>query len=393
MAIDRRADGRGTAIETRGARAPSGQGRSPGGSSFGQLRRRVDRTGAGEPAGKCGQIHSPGLADYRDRSCQARHHRSDGVRSRSRSAAGSGTRGVRQVRAWSEGIRGTRRGLGTGDLQGDRGGARRRNFSRQSPGRRSAIHLHPAADTATGNGTAGDGTHGTMNSNKATVLIIEDEAAIRHFLRVSLGAENLKVVEAEDGASGLAAAHRYRPDIYILDLGLPDRDGMEIIRELRGWTRNPIIVVTARTQEDEKVRALDMGADDYLTKPFGVQELKARIRSALRHLAQPQTPSASTLVRLGEVQIDLEARRVSRGDEEVRLTPTEFKLLALLAKSPGRVLTQRALLVEVWGAAYESESHYMRVYLNHMRQKLEPDPSMPKYLMTETGVGYRLVAD
>jgi two-component system, OmpR family, KDP operon response regulator KdpE len=232
-----------------------------------------------------------------------------------------------------------------------------------------------------------------MNSNKATVLIIEDEAAIRHFLRVSLGAENLKVVEAEDGASGLAAANRYRPDIYILDLGLPDRDGMEIIRELRGWTRNPIIVVTARTQEDEKVRALDMGADDYLTKPFGVQELKARIRAALRHLARPHTPGASPLVRLGEVQIDLEARRVSRGGEQVRLTPTEFSLLALLAKSPGRVLTQRALLVEVWGVAYERESHYLRVYMKQLRQKLEPDPSRPRYLITEIGVGYRLVAD
>jgi two-component system KDP operon response regulator KdpE len=232
-----------------------------------------------------------------------------------------------------------------------------------------------------------------MNSNKATVLIIEDEAAIRHFLRVSLGAENLKVVEAEDGASAIAAANRYRPDIYILDLGLPDRDGMEIIRELREWTRNPIIVVTARSQEGEKVRALDLGADDYLTKPFGVQELKARIRAALRHLARPQTPGASPLVRLGEVQIDLEARGVSRGGEEVRLTPTEFKLLALLAKSPGRVLTQRALLVDVWGVAYERETHYLRVYMKQLRQKLEPDPSMPRYLITETGVGYRLVAD
>jgi two-component system, OmpR family, KDP operon response regulator KdpE len=232
-----------------------------------------------------------------------------------------------------------------------------------------------------------------MNSNKATVLIIEDEAAIRHFLRVSLGAENLKVVEAEDGASAIAAANRYRPDIYILDLGLPDRDGMEIIRELREWTRNPIIVVTARSQEGEKVRALDKGADDYLTKPFGVQELKARIRAALRHLALPQTPGASPLVRLGEVQIDLEARRVSRGSEEVRLTPTEFKLLALLAKSPGRVLTQRSLLVEVWGVAYERETHYLRVYMKQLRQKLEPDPSIPRFLITETGVGYRLVAD
>jgi two-component system KDP operon response regulator KdpE len=232
-----------------------------------------------------------------------------------------------------------------------------------------------------------------MNANKATVLIIEDEAAIRHFLRVSLGAENLKVVEAEDGASAIAAANRYRPDIYILDLGLPDRDGMEIIRELRSWTRNPIIVVTARAQEGEKVRALDMGADDYLTKPFGVQELKARIRAALRHLARPQTEGASPLIRLGDVQIDLEARRVSRGVEDVRLTPTEFKLLALLAKSPGRVLTQRALLVEVWGVAYERETHYLRVYMKQLRHKLEPDPSIPRYLITETGVGYRLVAD
>jgi two-component system KDP operon response regulator KdpE len=175
----------------------------------------------------------------------------------------------------------------------------------------------------------------------------EDGAANRQFVRVSLGAENLKVVEAEDGASAIAAANRHRPDIYILDLGLPDRDGMEIIRELREWTRNPIIVVTARSQEGEKVRALDMGADDYLTKPFGVQELKARIRAALRHLALPQTPGASPLVRLGEVQIDLEARRVGRAVKKCA-TP-RLVSCSLLAES-GRVPAAR-IAGRVWGVA------------------------------------------
>jgi two-component system KDP operon response regulator KdpE len=186
-------------------------------------------------------------------------------------------------------------------------------------------------------------------ANKATVLVIEDEASIRRFLRLSLEAENLKVVEAENGAIAVAAANRYRPDLYILDLGLPDRDGIDIIHELREWTRNPVIVVTARTQETEKVKALDAGADDYLTKPFGVQELMARIRVALRHLALAETRNASPVVRLGDVTIDLEARRISRSGADLHLTPTEFKLLALLAKNSGKVITQRTLLVEVWG--------------------------------------------
>jgi two-component system, OmpR family, KDP operon response regulator KdpE len=229
--------------------------------------------------------------------------------------------------------------------------------------------------------------------NKPTVLVIEDEASIRHFLRLSLEAENLKVVEAESGAAAVAAANRYRPDLYILDLGLPDRDGIDIIDGLRQWTRNPIIVVTARSQETEMVKALDAGADDYVTKPFGVQELMARIRVALRHTAVLDTRNVSPVVRLGDVSIDLEARRISRSGTDLHLTPTEFKLLALLAKNPGKVVTQRTLLVEAWGEAYQRETHYLRIYMKQLRQKLEPDPAMPKYLLTETGVGYRLNAD
>jgi two-component system KDP operon response regulator KdpE len=230
-------------------------------------------------------------------------------------------------------------------------------------------------------------------ANKPTVLVIEDEASIRHFLRLSLEAENLKVVEAENGAAAVAAANRYRPDLYILDLGLPDRDGIDIIHGLREWTRNPIIVVTARSQETEMVKALDAGADDYVTKPFGVQELMARIRVALRHIALLDTRNVSPVVRIGDVSIDLEARRISRSGTDLHLTPTEFKLLALLAKNPGKVVTQRTLLVEAWGAAYERETHYLRIYMKQLRQKLEADPAMPKYLLTETGVGYRLITD
>jgi len=230
-----------------------------------------------------------------------------------------------------------------------------------------------------------------MTVNKATVLIVEDETSIRDFLRVSFEAENLKVVEATDGATAIAAAHRYRPDLYVLDLGLPDKDGIEVLRELRRWTTNPIVVVTARSQEDEKVMALDAGADDYLTKPFGVHELKARIRVALRHLTSQSGADAAPILFLGDVKVDLETRRITKGEQEIHLTPTEFNLLAMLARAPGKVITQRALLIEVWGAAYERETHYLRIYMKQLRQKLEPDPSTPKYLITETGVGYRLI--
>jgi len=230
-----------------------------------------------------------------------------------------------------------------------------------------------------------------MTVNKATVLIVEDETSIRDFLRVSFEAENLKVVEATDGATAIAAAHRYRPDLYVLDLGLPDKDGIEVLRELRRWTTNPIVVVTARSQEDEKVMALDAGADDYLTKPFGVHELKARIRVALRHLTSQSGADAAPILFLGDVKVDLETRRITKGEQEIHLTPTEFNLLAMLARAPGKVITQRALLIEVWGAAYERETHYLRIYMKQLRQKLEPDPRTPKYLITETGVGYRLI--
>jgi len=230
-----------------------------------------------------------------------------------------------------------------------------------------------------------------MSSNKPAVLLVEDEEAIRRFLRVSLEAEGIKVVEARDGAQALASAQRFRPDLYILDLGLPDLDGLSLISALRQWTRNPIIVLTARAQEALKVKALDAGADDYLTRPFGIHELKARIRVALRHLVTLEDPNARPIFWMGPVKVDLADRRIMRGDEEIRLTPTEFRLLTILARHPGKVITHGHLLAEVWGKAYERETHYLRIYIKQLRTKLEENPSQPRQIITEAGVGYRLI--
>jgi two-component system, OmpR family, KDP operon response regulator KdpE len=227
-----------------------------------------------------------------------------------------------------------------------------------------------------------------MIQHSAKILIIEDDAAIRCFLRVSLEAENFNVFEADTAAEGLAEARRHRPDLYLIDLGLPDRDGQTVIRELRTWTQQPVIVLSARTQETEKIAALDAGADDYLTKPFNTGELKARIRVAFRH----RTPtSAGDALRLGDVCIDLEARRVTKAEKDIHLTAIEYRLLEALAKHPGKVLTQRTLLTQVWGHSHTEDTHYLRIYMKHLRRKIEPDPSMPRFLITETGVGYRLV--
>jgi two-component system KDP operon response regulator KdpE len=230
-----------------------------------------------------------------------------------------------------------------------------------------------------------------MSANKASVLVVEDEEAIRRFLRVSLEAENVRVIEAHNGINAQASAQRYRPDLYLLDLGLPDIDGLTFITWLREWTRNPIIVLTARSQELAKVRALNAGADDYLTKPFGIHELKARIRVALRHLVTLGDPDAQSVFWLGRTKVDLDDRRVTRGGEEIHLTPTEFRLLAYLALHPGRVVTQRTLLREVWGPAYEKDTHYLRIYVKQLRKKLEENPADPRHFLTEPGVGYRLI--
>jgi two-component system KDP operon response regulator KdpE len=218
------------------------------------------------------------------------------------------------------------------------------------------------------------------------VLVIDDEAPILRALRINLTARKFEVSTAADGASGLAAMARDRPDVLILDLGLPDMDGTEVIRGVRGWTSTPIIVLSAWGQESQKVAALDAGADDYVTKPFGMDELLARLRAAVRRASPaPEAPVVST----GDFTVDLADKRVIRDGQDVRLTPTEWQLLEVLVRHAGRLVTQRQLLAEVWGPSYETEAHYLRVYVANLRRKLEPDPSAPRYLLTEPGIGYR----
>jgi two-component system KDP operon response regulator KdpE len=225
------------------------------------------------------------------------------------------------------------------------------------------------------------------------ILLIEDEPQMRRFLRAALGAQDYRLVEVTTAREGLAQAASRNPDVILLDLGLPDRDGLEVARELREWSATPIIVLSARGREQDKVAALDLGADDYLTKPFGVEELLARIRVALRHAALPPGAPPEPVFQMGEVRVDLVRREVRRGDQEVHLTPTEYKLLTLLVRHAGKVLTHRQLLKEVWGTNYADQSHYVRVYVGQLRQKLEADPARPRLLVTEPGVGYRLKAE
>jgi len=229
------------------------------------------------------------------------------------------------------------------------------------------------------------------SGRSASVLVVEDEAPIRHLLVTTLQAEGFVVFEAASAREGETLAGNRRIDLFLIDLGLPDRDGVALIRQLRRWTQRPIIVLSARVQERQKVDALDAGADDYLTKPFGVAELHARLRVALRHVARSTADQPA--IRLGDITIDLAARTVQRGDEAVRLTATQWRLLEALAQQAGRVLTSRQLLREVWGPAHADQGHYLRIYIRQLRQKLEPDPAQPVYLLTDTGVGYRLLAD
>ena len=218
------------------------------------------------------------------------------------------------------------------------------------------------------------------------VLVIDDEAPILRALRINLTARKFEVSTAADGASGLAAMARDRPDVLILDLGLPDMDGTDVIRGVRGWTSTPIIVLSAWGQESQKVAALDAGADDYVTKPFGMDELLARLRAAIRRASPaPDEPVVTT----GDFTVDLADKRVTRNGQDVRLTPTEWQLLEVLVRHVGRLVTQRQLLAEVWGPGYQNEAHYLRVYIANLRRKLEPDPSAPRHLLTEPGIGYR----
>ncbi|MBZ6385810.1 two-component system response regulator KdpE [Pantoea piersonii] len=222
----------------------------------------------------------------------------------------------------------------------------------------------------------------------ATVLIVEDEKEIRRFVRLALEGEALKVVDADTLQRGLIEAATRKPDLVILDLGLPDGDGRDFIRDLRQWSAVPVIVLSARVDEQDKIDALDVGADDYLTKPFGIGELLARGRGALRrHPGQQPEP----VIRFSDVSVDLAARRVLRAGQEIHLTPIEFRLLGILLNNIGKVLTQRQLLSQVWGPNAVEHSHYLRIYMAHLRQKLEADPTQPKHLLTETGIGYRFM--
>jgi two-component system KDP operon response regulator KdpE len=233
-----------------------------------------------------------------------------------------------------------------------------------------------------------------MTSNEPAIAVIEDEAPIRRFLRASLGAERFRVLEAETVREGLRLITQEHPDLVLLDLALPDGDGVQIISEVRGWSSLPIIVLSARGEERSKIAALDAGADDYLTKPFSVGELLARIRVALRHAARLNAPDETeqTVCRFGAAEVDLAARRVFRDGQEVKLTKLEFDLLAVLVRNAGKVLTHRFLLKQVWGPQAVHEPHYVRVFMSNLRRKLEENPQRPKHLLTEQGVGYRLNA-
>ena len=227
-----------------------------------------------------------------------------------------------------------------------------------------------------------------MSANGYKVLIIDDDPPIRKLLKVSLGAHGYLLDEAACAKEGIIRAAIFHPDIIILDLGLPDFDGKKAIKEIREWAKTPIIILTARDQEVEKIESLDAGADDYLTKPFGVGELLARIRVCLRRLSRTDS---EPIVHCGDLSVDFVQRRVLIGEREVKLTPTEYELMKMLAQNAGRVLTHQQLLKAIWGASYSNDTHYIRVYIGQLRRKIEPDPTQPRYIITESGVGYRLL--
>jgi two-component system KDP operon response regulator KdpE len=231
-----------------------------------------------------------------------------------------------------------------------------------------------------------------MTPHQPVAIIAEDEKQIRRFLRTSLEADGFVVHEAETGKQALVEAATRKPDLLILDLGLPDMDGVDVIRDIRSWTALPIVVLSARTQESDKIDALDAGADDYLTKPFGVGELMARVRVVLRRRATVDADGQENReFRFGDVRVDLINRQIYRAEQQIHLTAIEYRLLTVLIRNAGKLLTHRQLLKEVWGPSHVEDSHYLRTYMAHLRQKLEPDPAQPRHLITETGVGYRLV--
>ena len=229
-----------------------------------------------------------------------------------------------------------------------------------------------------------------MTGHRARILVVDDEPQIHRFLKPALEAAGYEFSRADDGQAALREIAQHPPDAVVLDLGLPDLDGKEVIQRARAFYDGPIIILSARDREMEKIQALDLGANDYVPKPFGVGELLARLRVALRARAKPQGPP---VIRAGDLVIDLPRRLVTRGGEIVRLSPKEYDLLARLAEGGGKLLTHRDLLISIWGPAHKEDTQYLRVFIGHLRQKIEPDPSMPRLLLTEPGVGYRFMAD
>jgi len=229
-----------------------------------------------------------------------------------------------------------------------------------------------------------------MSEVQPVALLVEDEPQVRHFVRTALEAEGWRVFESDSMKRGLIDAGSRRPDLVILDLGLPDGDGIDFIVQVRKWSPVPIIILSARANEQDKIRGLDAGADDFLSKPFGLGELLARVRAALRRRHRPEGDGGS-IVEFGHVRVDLQTRTISKGNEAVHLTPTEYRLLLVLINSAGRVVTNARLLREVWGPAHAENGHYVRIYMGHLRQKLENDPTRPRHIVTEPAVGYRLL--
>jgi len=232
-----------------------------------------------------------------------------------------------------------------------------------------------------------------MSQDKGMILVIEDEPQMQRFLRIVLQGQGYSFIEAQTGQEGLVQAATRSPDIILLDLGLPDIDGLEVTRRLREWSDIPIIVLSAREQEQDKIKALDAGADDYLTKPFGAGELLARIRVAIRHKVMQQSTTGEPVFILDNLRVDMSQRQVFLNEQEVHLTPIEYKLLTILIQSAGKVVTHSQLLKEVWGPSYSKETQYLRVYMTQLRHKLESDPARPRFLINEPGIGYRLKID
>ena len=378
------------------ARSPGGhrrQGRRSRRPSLRLLRCRPRRAGAREPPGERPQVLAGGRRHRGVRRGGRRRGRGHHRRPRPRHSPRGGETNLREVLSSGARRLGGGGGAGPRHLPGHRRRSRGKDLGGEPRGRRRRLPLLLARDRGSGHGTNGGGHALTPTGLEPLVLLVEDEPQMRRFLRAALTGHGYRLVEAETGAAGLTEAATRNPEVILLDLGLPDLDGLEVTRRLREWAQTPIIVISARGQEKDKVAALDAGADDYLTKPFGVQELLARLRVALRHKAAVAGEAEEPVFTLGEIRVDRAKRQVFVGDEEKHLTPTEYRLLTTLVKYAGKVVTHRQLLKEAWGPPYAGETQYLRVYMGQLRHKLEADPARPRYLVTEPGVGYRLRED